>query len=88
MTAIYPPDMEVVALFDTLASAVQCTSKKECDLLAAASALMSTYFSVMEIATSWLEENGLERSKARPPPLCSKTLPDAQARILARALPS
>lgn len=65
VTAIYPPDMEVAALFDTLGSAVQCISKKEYDLLAAASALMSTYFGVMEIATSWLEENGLERSKAQ-----------------------
>jgi pyrroline-5-carboxylate reductase len=65
VTAIYPPDTSVAALFDTLGSAVQCASRKEYDLLAAVSALMSTYFGVMEITTAWLEENGLEKSKAK-----------------------
>ncbi|MBB3659808.1 pyrroline-5-carboxylate reductase [Rhizobium sp. BK650] len=65
ITTIYPPDRGVAALFDTLGGTVQCASKKEYDLLAAASSLMSTYFGVMEITTAWLEENGLERSKAQ-----------------------
>jgi pyrroline-5-carboxylate reductase len=65
VTAMYPPDAGVAALFDALGNAVQCTSKKEYDLLAAASALMSTYFGLMESATIWLEDNGLERSKAQ-----------------------
>ncbi|AYG64210.1 pyrroline-5-carboxylate reductase [Rhizobium jaguaris] len=65
VTAIYPPDTDVAALFDALGAAVQCASKKEYDLLAAASALMSTYFGVIEAATVWLEGNGLERSKAQ-----------------------
>lgn len=63
VTAIYPPDADVAALFDTLGTAIQCETKKEYDLLAAASALMATYFGVMEFATDWLTEKGLERSK-------------------------
>jgi pyrroline-5-carboxylate reductase len=63
--AIYPPDAAVAAMFDALGKAVQCQSRKEYDLLAAASALMSTYFGIMEFATGWLETNGLERTKAR-----------------------
>jgi pyrroline-5-carboxylate reductase len=65
VTAIYPPDAEVADLFDTLGRAVQCASNKEYDLLAAASALMSTYFGFMAFSAGWLEANGLERSKGQ-----------------------
>lgn len=65
VTAIYPPDAEVAALFGALGTAVSCATRKENDLLATASvALMSIHFRVMEIAISWLAENGLTRSKA------------------------
>lgn len=64
-TAIYPPDPEIAALFDALGTAVQCESRKEYDLLAAASAMMSTFFGVMEFTTDWLEKNGLDRSKGQ-----------------------
>ncbi|MBB4481202.1 pyrroline-5-carboxylate reductase [Rhizobium etli] len=64
VTAILPPDAAVAALFDTLGTAVQCQSKKEYDLLAAASAMMSTYFGIMETTAVWLEKSGLERPKA------------------------
>lgn len=63
VTAIYPPDDSVAALFDTLGTAVQCQSRKEYDLLAAASSMMSTYFGIMETVAGWLEGNGLERAK-------------------------
>ncbi len=65
VTAIFPRDVETAALFDALGSAVQCESKKEYDLLAAASALMSTYFHILDAATDWLEDNGLDRSKGQ-----------------------
>jgi pyrroline-5-carboxylate reductase len=52
-------------LFDALGNAIQCETKKEYDLLAAVSALMSTYFGVMEFATEWLADKGLERSKGQ-----------------------
>ncbi len=64
VTALYPPDKGVAALFDTLGTAVQCESRKEYDLLAAASAMMSTYFGVMQFTTTWLEKSGLENAKA------------------------
>lgn len=64
VTAIFPPDPAVAALFNTLGSAVECESRKEYDLLAAASALMSTYFGMMEMASTWLEANGLDAKKA------------------------
>lgn len=65
VTALYPPDTGIAALFDTLGTAVQCESRKEYDLLAAASAMMSTYFGLMEFTTDWLDKNGLEKAKAR-----------------------
>ncbi|WP_414091574.1 pyrroline-5-carboxylate reductase [Rhizobium sp. BR 314] len=65
VTAIYPPNPEIAALFDALGTAVQCESRKEYDLLAAASAMMSTFFGVMEWTTDWLENNGLDRSKGQ-----------------------
>jgi pyrroline-5-carboxylate reductase len=65
VTAIFPPDGQVAAIFDALGTAVQCETRKEYDLLAAASALMSTYFGIMEFATGWLESKGLEPEKGR-----------------------
>ncbi len=64
-TAVFPPDQQAAALFDALGSAVQCETRKEYDRLAAISSLMSTYFGIMEIATEWLDHNGLERSKGQ-----------------------
>jgi pyrroline-5-carboxylate reductase len=65
VTAIYPPDATIARLFDTLGTAVECTSRKEYDMLAAASALMSTYFGIMEFVSTWLETEGLDREKSR-----------------------
>ncbi|RWX14031.1 pyrroline-5-carboxylate reductase [Rhizobium hidalgonense] len=65
VTAVYPADTAVAALFDTLGTAVPCQSRKEYDLLAAASAVMSTYFGVMESVAGWLEKSGLERAKGQ-----------------------
>jgi pyrroline-5-carboxylate reductase len=64
VTAIFPPDPAVAALFNMLGSAVESESRKEYDLLAAASALMSTYFGMMDMASTWLEANGLDANKA------------------------
>ncbi|MGY5802208.1 pyrroline-5-carboxylate reductase [Rhizobium sp. LEGMi12c] len=65
VTAIYPPNQEIAALFDALGTAVQCASRKEYDLLAAASAMMSTFFGIMEFTNDWLEKNGLDRTKGQ-----------------------
>lgn len=65
VTAVYPPDADTAALFDVLGNAVECETRKEYDLLAAASALMATYFGIMHRTTGWLAENGLPEDKGR-----------------------
>ncbi|APG95660.1 pyrroline-5-carboxylate reductase [Sinorhizobium americanum] len=65
VTAIYPPNPGVAALFAALGTAVECETKEEYDLLAAASALMGTYFGILDRTTGWLAEKGMEREKAR-----------------------
>lgn len=65
VTAIYPQDRETAAIFDVLGTAVECESKAEYDLLAAASALMASYFAIMQHATDWLAAKGLPQDKAR-----------------------
>jgi len=64
VTAIFPPDRLVAELFDTLGRAVQCDNRREYDLLGAGSALMSTYFGILESAATWLADNGMQREKA------------------------
>lgn len=65
VTAVYPPDPDTAAIFDVLGNAVECASETEYDLLAAASALMATYFGIMQSTVAWLAENGLPEEKGR-----------------------
>ena len=65
VTAIYPPDADVAALFNLLGRSVECDNKDDYDLLAAASALMSTYFGVLQSAGNWLGERGLPGDKVK-----------------------
>ncbi|MBL0373961.1 NAD(P)-binding domain-containing protein [Rhizobium sp. KVB221] len=63
-TAIFPPDDVAAAIFAPLGTAVQVESKRQYDLIAAASSLMGTYFGILEITSSWMEKRGLPRSAA------------------------
>ncbi len=65
VTAVYPPDPTTAALFNVLSNAVECDTKEEYDLLAAASALMATYFGLMQRTTDWLAAKGLPEEKGR-----------------------
>ncbi|OWW04675.1 pyrroline-5-carboxylate reductase [Rhizobium sp. R72] len=65
VTAIFPPDADVSALFSLLGTAVECETRKEYDLLAAASSLMSTVLKIMDVSAAWLEEQGLAKGKGR-----------------------
>lgn len=65
VTALYPPDPDAKALFDILGTALECVTRHEYNRLAAVSALMSTYFGIMEIATEWLQGQGVERSQGQ-----------------------
>lgn len=58
-TAIFPPDAEVAALFSPLGAAVEVKTAREFDLLAVASAMMATYFGILENSTRWMEREGL-----------------------------
>ena len=65
VTAVYPPDQTTAAIFNVLGNAVECDTREEYDLLAAASALMATYFGLMQRTTDWLADKGLPEEKAR-----------------------
>ncbi|HEV7306323.1 pyrroline-5-carboxylate reductase [Ensifer sp.] len=65
VTAVFPADAGTAAIFGVLSNAVECETKAEYELLAAASALMATYFGIMHRTTEWLAENGLPEEKGR-----------------------
>lgn len=65
VTAIFPPDDEARTVFDALGTAVACETRDEFDLLAAASALMGTYFGILERTTEWLVAKGMDEAKVR-----------------------
>ncbi|CAN7274361.1 pyrroline-5-carboxylate reductase [Pararhizobium sp. LjRoot238] len=65
VTAIYPPDPQAAAIFSGLGTAVECATREEYDLLAVASALMGTYFGILDRTTGWLAEKGIPADKAR-----------------------
>lgn len=65
VTPIIPPDAEVAALFDRLGQAVECRTQGEFDLLAVGSALMGSYFGLLEQTQDWLVERGLPKAAAK-----------------------
>jgi len=65
VTAVFPPDPRVAALFSVLGTAVECETKEEYNLLAAASSLMSTVLGIMDVSAAWLEQRGLIKGKGR-----------------------
>ncbi len=65
VTAIYPRNAQAAAIFGLLGTAVECDTREEYDLLAAASAVMATYFGVMHRLTEWLGGKDLPQDKAR-----------------------
>jgi pyrroline-5-carboxylate reductase len=74
VTAIYPRDEETAAIFSALGTAVECDTKEEYDLLAVASALMGTYFGVLDKTAGWLVDHGMraETAKAYLAPLFTR----------------
>jgi pyrroline-5-carboxylate reductase len=65
VTAIYPPDTDVAALFNALGSAIEAKSEEEYQLLGVASALMGSFFGVLEISSRWLEARGMPYDQAK-----------------------
>ncbi|WP_377287896.1 pyrroline-5-carboxylate reductase [Rhizobium sp. SG2393] len=64
-TAIFPPDDQAAQLFAAIGTPVECTTRDEYQLLAAASALMATYFGIMDETVRWLGAKGLPDAAAR-----------------------
>lgn len=65
VTPIFPPDPDVAALFNRLGTAVDCETLAEFDLLAVGSALMGSYFGLLETAQDWLTRQGLSSAASR-----------------------
>lgn len=63
-TAIYPPHDQIADLFLSLGTAVQAKDLKQYDLFGAASALMGTYFGLLETSARWLEAEGMSYDQA------------------------
>lgn len=63
-TAIYPPHDQIADLFSSLGTAVQSRDLKQYDLFGAASALMGTYFGLLETSARWLEAEGMSYDQA------------------------
>lgn len=81
VTAIFPPDTAVAGFFDALGSAIEAKTEAEYQLLGVASALMGTFFGVLETSARWLESRGMpyDQAKTYLAPLFS-SLADTAAR--------
>lgn len=60
VTPILPPDEEAATLFRALGGCIELTTRADFDSYATASALMSSYFGIAEIARDWLVAKGLD----------------------------
>lgn len=65
VTPIHPPRADVAQVFDALGKALPVTDAKAFDVYSSASALMATYFSLVETASDWMVAQGLEDADAR-----------------------
>lgn len=65
VTPIYPSDSHAAELFDRLGTAVPCETIEEFDLLAVGSALMGSYFGLLETVQGWLSSQGLSDAASR-----------------------
>jgi pyrroline-5-carboxylate reductase len=65
VTAIFPPDAEVAAFFDALGSAIEAKSEEDYQLLGVASALMGTFYGILDVSSRWLEAHGMPYGQAQ-----------------------
>lgn len=65
VTAIYPPSREVAAFFAPLGAVLEAQTLEEFDLFGVASALMGSYFGIMETTARWFERQGMPYDSAR-----------------------
>lgn len=65
VTAVYPGSPDVMTLFEKLGGAVAAETIDAFDGYAAGSALMATYFTVLESAAQWMVKQGSDYADAR-----------------------
>ena len=65
VTPLIPGDATAEELFNAMGKAVPCETQQEFDLFAVTSALMGTYYGVLERVAGWLVAKGLPADKAR-----------------------
>lgn len=63
-TVICPPNDTIAAIFDGLGAVIQVKDESSLNLFFAGSALMGTYFGVLETASRWLQGEGLSETEA------------------------
>ncbi|WP_171236242.1 pyrroline-5-carboxylate reductase [Ruegeria sp. HKCCA6837] len=61
VTVLFPHDPIGEALFNPLGTVVSAQTVEEFDAFAAASALMGTYFGILDIASAWMQSNGIKQ---------------------------
>lgn len=62
VTPVFPPAPEAMALFGALGQALAVENLADFDVYAAGSALMGSYFGLVETAESWMVGQGLSRA--------------------------
>lgn len=65
VTAIYPPSGEVAAFFAPLGAVLEAQTLDEFDLFGVGSALMGSYFGILETTARWFEQQGMSYDSAR-----------------------
>jgi pyrroline-5-carboxylate reductase len=65
VTPVFPPDPEVLALFNALGRALPVEDLATFEIYSASSALMGTYFGILETAEDWAVAQGLAPADAR-----------------------
>lgn len=65
VTPVFPPDPATLALFNRLGTAIACETLAEFDLFAVGSAVMGSYFGILETIQTWLTGQGLSQDAAR-----------------------
>lgn len=63
-TVVFPPEPDIAALFNRLGTAVEVNNVSELELLLTVSALMGTYFGLLEQASKWLCSRGIQGNDA------------------------
>ena len=65
VTAVFPANSQAEELFNAVGTAAVCGTQEQFDLFAVTSALMGSYFGLLERLSDWLGANGMDERQAR-----------------------